>query len=148
MFYNNFTIIEGRICQTPEIKETSNGRKYTRFSVCYNQPKKLNQPDEKGNEWTSIPNFFNVIAWNKNAEYCLNINKGDPLTIIGKLQYNEWKDENGFKKTSVEIIANSIKKLDVEKKKTDETYDISESTNLPEPEYDIADDEDNPFPFV
>ena len=43
MYFQNNTIIEGRICNDIELKKTQSGKSYTRFTVCFNKPKKLSK---------------------------------------------------------------------------------------------------------
>ena len=147
MYFQNNTIIEGRICNDIELKKTQSGKSYTRFTVCFNKPKKLSKPDENGKEWTSIPKFFTVIAWNKTAENTAkNFKKGEPVSVIGELDYSEWTDENNEKHNAVSILAKTVRKLillnqnEQTENQTDK-YNETKITSEPEPEepsdYDV-----------
>lgn len=154
MFYQNQILIEGRLCQTPQVKQTSNGKDYAQFSLCYNKPKKLSSPNENGYMYDLIPNFFNLTAWNKAATIASTFVKGDAVTVSGQLQFQNWIDKNtGEKKNKVSILVNSIKKLDVQKRKenfekTDRKDEIIDDsmTEFERAVLGISDDND-PIPF-
>ncbi len=129
MFYQNQILIEGRLCQKPELKNTKNGKEFTQFGLCYNKPKKRTEPNEKGYMYDFVPNFFNLTAWNKTAVTASKFNKGDPVTVSGTLSYETWTNERGEKQHKTLILVNSIKKLDVEKRKAEmkESGEIAEA---------------------
>ena len=111
MFFKNQIDIEGRLCQTPELKTSANGTSYCRFSICYNQSKK----DKATGAYSNIPHFFNCVTFKTLAENVAEYKKGDPVTIGGTLNYNSY-EKDGTKKTNVSIIVNSIKLLSIPKK--------------------------------
>lgn len=64
--------------------------------------------DENGNSKTT---FFNVIAWNKVAESCLQyLQKGSTVAICGKMQ-NRSYEVDGVKKFVSEIVADEVEFL-------------------------------------
>lgn len=130
MLYQNHVLIEGRLTKKPEIFETKNGKKYSHFGICFNSPKKLNEPNDKGFMYDFIPNFFNLTAWNKIAEMASNYNKGETVTISGKLMYNTWEDKDGNKKNGVFILVDSIKKISFGDKKSYENKTEEKIDNL------------------
>ena len=134
MTFQNYVNIEGRLTSKPEIATTSSGKKIARFSICYNEPKKLKEPDNEGKIWTTVPNFFNITAWEKNADTVSVYDKGDAISVIGKLKFNEWTDTDSQKKRqSVYILAESVKKFDLPKANNNNadfnTENINENNN-------------------
>lgn len=145
----NLVEIIGNITKDIELKETSTGVKYTRFSIAVNRPTK----NEEGEYETD---FFNVVAWRKTAELISNyFGKGRKIAIVGKLQQNSYDDSEGNHRTSVEIVANEVffidKKKDVEanaepveepveEPKTDEDVfaEFGDSVELSEDDFDVA----------
>lgn len=124
MFFKNQIDIEGRLCQTPELKKSANGTSYCRFSICYNQNKK----DKATGNYTNIPHFFNCVTFKSLAETVADFKKGDPVTIGGTLNYNSY-EKDGKKNTNVSIIVNSIKLLYIPKK----AKKVMENTPTEEP---------------
>lgn len=115
MFYQNNILIEGRMVKKPELKETKNGNVYSRFSICYSGMKKRKEPNEQGFNYDFIPNFFNTTAWGKTAEKAANIEKGESVTVVGRLMNQQWTDEEGKKRQDIFILVSSIKKLSNDK---------------------------------
>ena len=98
----NSVQIIGNITKDIELKETSNGVKYTRFSVAVNRP-------TKKEDGTYETDFFNVVAWRKTAELVKNyFGKGKKIAIVGKLQTSKYTDKDGNERTATEIVANEV----------------------------------------
>lgn len=118
----------GNITKDIELKETSSGVKYTRFSIAVRRTFK----NEDGDYDTD---FFNVIAWRKTAEIINEyFNKGSRIAISGKLQMSKYTDKDGNDRTSTEIVAEEIDFIDKKEEKedlpTDQTGDeVTQSDN-------------------
>lgn len=118
----------GNITKDIELKETSGGVKYTRFSIAVRRTFK----NEDGDYDTD---FFNVIAWRKTAEIISEyFNKGSRIAISGKLQMSKYTDKDGNDRTSTEIVAEEIDFIDKKGEKedlpTDQTGDeVTQSDN-------------------
>jgi single-strand DNA-binding protein len=55
----------------------------------------------------------NVVAWDRLAEFCNEyLRKGSKVYVEGRLQSRQWEDQQGQKRTTVEIVANEILMLD------------------------------------
>lgn len=136
MYFNNELNLDGRLVSKPELKETKSGTKFCHFSLCYNERRKN---PEKENDWISIPHYFNCTAWKKEAVNVSSFEKGQCISVIGKLQYSEWT-ENNNKKSAVYVLANHIRKLEWEKKETNEDEtDLSSDNYEPIPQqFDIV----------
>ena len=148
MFFKNQIDIEGRLTREPELKTSTKGTPYCRFSIAYNQARK----NKSSGEWENIAHYFNCVTFNKMAESIATYHKGDPLTLSGILQYNSY-EKDGEKRHEVSILVNDCKKLYIEKKSSEGKHSKSsykKAEPKPEPiEDDLAvtlDVEENPFP--
>ena len=75
-----------------------------------------------------IPNFFNLTAWEKNAVMANEMDKGQNVTVTGKLMFETWEDKEGKKRNSVYILVDSIKKIDMNRKTVSaKTYSKNDS---------------------
>lgn len=142
MRFENHVIIEGRLSKKAELEKTESGKVFAKASICFNQFKKLEKPNENGYNYESIPNFFQIIAWEKNAEELSKINVGDAISIIGQLRYSAWEKE-GKKYSNVYILVSQIKKILIEKK-SDEHDEQSESEYI-DVNFEMPSDEVIPF---
>jgi single-strand DNA-binding protein len=67
--------------------------------------------DASGN-WVDKPNYFDVTVFGGQAESCATyLSKGRPVAIDGRLEWREWQDQQGNKRQSVDIIADSVQFL-------------------------------------
>ena len=99
----NFVILSGNICNDLEVKETSNGNKYLKFSLAVRNGK-----DKNGNELTE---FVNCVAWNKSAELINQYSgKGCKIAINGKLHSTQ-VEKDGKKVTYTDILVNEFEFL-------------------------------------
>lgn len=99
---NNINLT-GRITKDPELKETSNGVKYARFTIAVSRI--------GAKEGAQKADFIPCIAWKKTAEilcqYCV---KGQMLGVNGRLSA-EMYEKDGEKKTAYEVIALSLEMI-------------------------------------
>lgn len=99
----NRVIMIGRMVRDPELKYTQSGTAVARFSIANNRSY-VAGGDKKENV-----SFFNCIAWSKLGEviveYC---KKGKQIAIEGRLQQRSWDDQDGKKRSSVEIVVENF----------------------------------------
>ncbi len=107
----NVIVVEGGVVRDPELKYTSDGLAYTKFSVANSSISYKN--GEKGEEVS----YFDISAWGKLAEVCATyLKKGKKIIVSGKLKQSRWKAEDGKSKSAIKIIAQDIKFLPFHKK--------------------------------
>jgi len=80
-----------------EVKTIASGKKVVQLSLATTE--KIN--DEKVTTW------HNVKAWGYLAD--LPIQKGNEIIVFGKLQVDSYTDKDGVKRTSVYVLAHTIK---------------------------------------
>lgn len=104
---NRITII-GRLTRDPELKYIQSGSAVTNFSIATNRIYTTTNGDKK-----EEVSYFDCVAWGKLgeilAEYC---QKGRRIAVEGRLQQRRWDDQEGNKRSKVEIIADNIQFLD------------------------------------
>lgn len=81
-------------------KTTANGTRIVTFSLCHTQKGKQGSPDKS--TWITVKAF----SWA--AETAARIKKGMNVYVKGPLSVDEYVGQDGAKKTSVCLIANSI----------------------------------------
>lgn len=96
----SFAQVGGTLGRDPESRSTSGGTKVVNFSVAV----------EKGFGDRASTSWFNIIAFDKNAEFAEKyLKKGKPVVISGDLQVRGWDDkQTGQKRTATEIVAYKI----------------------------------------
>ena len=103
----NVVVVTGNLTRDPELRSTPGGTSVCKLRVAVNSRRK----DQSGN-WVDKPNYFDVTVWGAQGENCANyLAKGRPVAIEGRLDWREWEDQQGNKRQTVEIIANSVQFL-------------------------------------
>jgi len=103
----NKVILVGRLGRDPETRYTGSGQAVANFSVATDESyKDRNGERQKRTEW------HRITAWGKLAEICQQyLKKGTMVYIEGRIQSREWQDKEGQKRTSYDIVANTMKML-------------------------------------
>jgi single-strand DNA-binding protein len=103
----NKVILVGRLGKDPEVKYTPSGAPVAKFSLATDESFK-----DKTGEKQDRTEWHNVVAWNKLAEICGEyLTKGKLVYIEGSIRSRQWQDQSGNKRTSYEIVANSMQML-------------------------------------
>ena len=103
----NKVIIVGRLGADPEVKAVGQGSTVTRLNIATseNWMGKDGQKQER-TEW------HRVVVWGKLAEICgKHLSKGRQVYVEGRLQTRSWEDQQGQKKYTTEIVANTVQFL-------------------------------------
>ena len=98
----NRVIITGRLTKDTELKRTGSGTAVTSFTVACERDFK----DQNGKKETD---FLDVVVWRNTAEFVSKyFSKGRMITVEGRLQIRNWKDQNGNDRRSAEIVAENV----------------------------------------
>lgn len=102
---NNVVLI-GRLVRDPELRTTTTGKNVCSFSIAVN--KKIKPQDGSPDAF-----FFNIVAWNKDADYLVNyVTKGRLVSVEGHLQQRQYRASDGSNREVVEVVANSVQSLE------------------------------------
>ena len=101
----NLVMLIGRLTQDPELRYTPNGHAVCSFSLAVNRK-------SFGENAREEVFFFNITTWNKIAETCSKyLNKGKQVAVQGYLQQRRWEDQNGQKRSIVDVVADRVQFL-------------------------------------
>ncbi len=104
----NRVVLTGNLTSDPELRSLPSGMSVCKLRVACNTRRK----DNSTGEWTDKPNFFDVTVWGAQGENCARfLSKGRPVALDGRLEWREWEGQDGNKRQSVEIIADSVQFL-------------------------------------
>ena len=131
----NYVSLLGRLTKDPELKQSSSGKSYCRFSIAVKREFVKDGVD-----------FINCIAWDKRAEFISNyFSKGKRILIQGRLNINSY-ESNGEKRISTDVI---VDKADFIEGQSNQSSQIEKSNFGSDNENTIEEDfdEDEEFPF-
>lgn len=104
----NKAMIIGNLGRDPEMRYTPNGQPVTQFTVAVNR----NYRDQNG-DWQEETEWFRIVAWGplaeRTAEY---LRKGRKVYVEGRLQTRQWEAQDGTKRYTTELVANTVTALD------------------------------------
>ena len=135
----NKVFIEGRLGRNAEVKETSNGNKFIRFTVAVNWRKSKEKDDRT--TWYDVTSFNPSYTGNL-AKYLVS---GTPVIVVGDLEPEMNPGKDGKMYLNMSVRANSIEFPRISNKK-DDTVNTSTSQTVAKNEpksvnNDIPDDE-------
>jgi single-strand DNA-binding protein len=103
----NKVIFIGRLGKNAEVKTTQNSKEYVVFSLATSERWK----NEKG-DYENRTEWHRMYAWSNLSSFVKTLQKGQIITLEGKIKYREVSVEGvTFKHTIAEIHATSIKRL-------------------------------------
>jgi len=100
----------GNVTKDPEIRTTTNGQQVLTLGVATNERwrEKATGADRERTE------FHNVVIWGALAqEVASAVKKGQRVHVSGRVQTRSWETQQGSKRTTTEIIAESVSLLGV-----------------------------------
>jgi single-strand DNA-binding protein len=103
----NRVVLTGNLTRDPELRSLPSGMSVCSLRIASNTRRK----DASG-EWMDKPNYFSVTVWGAQGENCARfLSKGRPVALDGRLEWREWQGQDGAKRESIEIVADSVQFL-------------------------------------
>ncbi len=100
----NKVFLLGNLTRDPELRYTPGGTPVVTLGLAVNRFYK--GKDGQNQQDTC---FINVVAWSQLAETSNQyLQKGSPVLIEGRLQSRSWENQQGQKRTTIEVVANNI----------------------------------------
>jgi single-strand DNA-binding protein len=101
---NSVTLV-GNLTDDPELRYTPNGAAVCKFRIAVNR----RMPDGNGGWKDGEASFFSVNCWRGLAENVAeSLTRGTRVVVAGRLQYRAWENQDGDKRSAVEIEADEI----------------------------------------
>lgn len=114
----NKVCLIGRSTSDVELKQTTTGRNYTKFTLAVDRG--LGKEARESGKQTA--DFISCVAWGQTSEF-LNkyIHKGDRLGITGKIQTGSYINTDGNKVYTTDIVVENTTLLEGKKENTKNT---------------------------
>lgn len=135
----NKVIVVGRLGSDPELKTVTGGQNVARLSVATSE----NWTDREGKKQERTE-WHRIVVWGKLAELCGKyLSKGRQVYVEGRLQTRSWEDQQGQKKYTTEIVANTVQFLGGGAERSSSPSQDNDFGNQqfgPEPAFDQSDE--------
>jgi single-strand DNA-binding protein len=103
-FQINQVVVSGNLTRNPEVRTTPSGTVITSIGIAHNERRR-----NPAGEWEDRAHFFDVTIFGGQGDWLSkNASKGDPVTVGGQLQWRSWEDQQGNKRSAVEILARDV----------------------------------------
>ena len=104
----NKCMVIGNLGKDPEMRYTPSGQAVTQFTVAVNR----NYKDQQG-ERQEETEWFRIVCWGQQAEFAAEyLRKGAKVYVEGRLQTRQWEGQDGQKRYTTELVANTIQNLE------------------------------------
>lgn len=105
MSNGNSISIVGNITRDLELRYTQSGLPSVTFGVAVSR----RWQNRQTNEWEEATSYFDVVCWRELAEHAAeSLLKGARVIVVGRLEQRSWENEDGQKRSKVEIIADEV----------------------------------------
>jgi single-strand DNA-binding protein len=101
----NKVFLIGNLTRDPELTETNSGTSLCRFSIAVNR-------NYSGSDGERKTDFFNIVAWRSLGENVSRYaKKGNKVAVTGSIELRNYEDNQGVKRTAVDIVAQDVEFL-------------------------------------
>ena len=122
----NKVFLIGNLTRDPELTETPGGVSVCHFSIAVNR----SYTSSDGERQTD---FFNVTAWRGLADTVARYTKkGNKVAVSGSIQLRNYEDNQGVRRTAVDIIAQDIEFLTSKNSGSGDDFYETPERNAPE----------------
>lgn len=138
---NKVTLI-GNTGRDSEVRTLENGTQVCSFSVATTESYK-----DKNDQWQDQTEWHNIVVW-RPSQNVASLPKGAKVYIEGKISYRKYKDKDGNDRTTTDIVASTVRRLDTVKNTSVSNVDTSnvkmETSNV-DSSVNIDPNDDLPF---
>ena len=109
----NKVILMGNLTRDPELRQAPSGAKVADLGLAVSETWR-----DKSGQTKEVTCFVDVVVWDKLAELCQQyLAKGRPVLVEGRLQMDEWKNQQGEKRSKLRVRADTVKFLGTPQKR-------------------------------
>lgn len=136
----NRVMLMGNLTRNPELKYTPSGTAVTDLGLAVNESFK-----NKAGETVEQTCFVDVVVWGRQAETASEfLTKGSPAFIEGRLQFDQWENQEGEKRSKLRVRAERVQFLSSGASNGNNSSEFQADSGKVTPE-DASLDDDVPF---
>lgn len=136
----NRVMLMGNLTRNPELKYTPSGTAVTDLGLAVNESFK-----NKAGETVEQTCFVDVVVWGRQAETASEfLTKGSPAFIEGRLQFDQWENQEGEKRSKLRVRAERVQFLSSSASNGNNSSEFQADSGKVTPE-DSSLDDDVPF---
>ncbi|OHB84854.1 MAG: single-stranded DNA-binding protein [Planctomycetes bacterium RIFCSPHIGHO2_02_FULL_38_41] len=113
----NKVFLMGNLTRDPELRYTSTGLAVASFGIAINRAWTAKTGEQKEDVC-----YVDVSIFGRRAEIVGEyFNKGNPIFIEGRLQFNQWETKDGQKRSTLRVVADNFQFIGATSKRQQET---------------------------
>ena len=137
----NKIFLIGNLTRDPELTETTGGIKICRFAIAVNRT-------YSGSDGERKTDFFNCVAWRGLGETVARFaKKGNKVAVSGSVELRNYEDNQGVRRTAIDVVAQDVEFLTPKNQGGDESYDAPPAANSGKKTALQSFDDDGDIPF-
>jgi len=143
----NRVLLMGNLTRNPEIRYTPSGTAVSDLGLAVNESFK-----NKAGETVEQVCYVDVVVWGRQAETASEyLHKGSPVFVEGRLQLDQWENQQGEKRSKLRVRADRVQFLGAPGKGAEyaeapvASVAPVEKTTPSVQTAEVADDDDVPF---
>ena len=134
----NRVLLMGNLTRNPEIRYTPSGTAVADLGLAINENFR-----NKAGETVEQTCFVDVVVWGRQAETSAEyLHKGSPVFVEGRLQLDQWENQQGEKRSKLRVRADRVQFLGSPGKGAEYASGPGDTAAPPPP---MDDDDDVPF---
>ena len=139
----NKVILIGNVGKDPDVRYLDSGVAVATFSLATTE---RGYTLQNGTQVPDRTEWHNIVLWRGLAQTAEKyVRKGDKLYIEGKIKSRSYDDQNGIKRTIVEIFADNMEMLTPRGASQSQAAAAAPQAAQPQPAAGGSDDENLPF---
>ena len=137
----NRVMLMGSLTRNPELKYTPSGSAVADLGLAVNESFK-----NKAGETVEQTCFVDVVVWGRQAETATEyLQKGSPVFVEGRLQFDQWESQQGEKRSKLRVRAERVQFLSAGGGSGSTASDTGGGSAGPAPVVRPPSDDDVPF---
>ncbi len=147
-FNYNKCFLAGRLVADPELKQTSNGTSYTRFTIAITRRVKAKNAEQPESD------FIDCEAWSATAETIVkHFKKSNSIFVEAEARLDRFQDKDGNKRSIIRFAVNDFRFIETlaesqQSAKKSEPEPAAPAYSQPaEPHFEEINVEDDDIPF-
>ncbi len=103
----NRVFLMGNLTRDPEVRYTSSGTAVGELGLAVSESFR-----NKAGEMVEQTCFVDIVVWGRQAETCGEyLSKGSPALVEGRLQLDQWENQQGEKRSKLRVKADRVQFL-------------------------------------
>ena len=123
----NRVTLTGNLTRDAELRATASGMNVLSFGLAVND----RYFNKQTNQWEDRPNFVDCTLFGNRAQSLAQwLVKGTKVAIEGKLRWSQWENDQGDKRSKLEVIFDEVEFLSAQRTQAPQAYQPTQAAPM------------------